>query len=74
MSFEFIQTGVNLAIIQRLGTLTNRLEQQRLRVQLRIHSEDVEDDSGRGPIVAGSDDVTITNDEQQFALVIVVES
>lgn len=74
MAFKLVQARIDFPVIQRLGTLTNRFEQQRLRVELRVNAENVQNNSGRRTIVTTTDDIAIANDENQLAFVIIIES
>ena len=73
MAFELIQTRVHLAIVELLRPLADGLVQEWLRIELRVDSKDVEDNTGRGAVVTSSDDVPVADDEDQLALVVVVE-
>ena len=55
------------------STLTQRYETQRLRIVVGIRTKDVQDDPRSRSVVAGADDVAITDDENQFALVVILE-
>ena len=74
MSLEFVEAGINFAVVESLCALADRLEEQRLRVELRINAQDVENDTRSRAIVATTDDVAIADDEDELALVIVVQS
>ena len=73
MPLEFVQTRIYLPIIQRLTALTDTLEQERLRVDVRIHTENVEHDPWGRTIITRTDDVPVTDDENELALIVVVE-
>jgi hypothetical protein len=74
MPLELIKTRIDLAIIQRLRSFTHTLEQQGLHVEVGIHTENIENNPRRRPVVSATDDVTIADDENELALVVVVES
>ena len=73
MAFELIQTRVDLAVIELLRAFTNGLVQKRFRIELRVHTEDVKHDTRRRAVVSSTNDVTVANDEDEFALVVVVQ-
>lgn len=55
-------------------SITDRLEAERLRVDRRIRTKNVEDDLRSRSVVSTSDDHSIANDEEQLPLVVVLES
>lgn len=73
MTLKLIQPRIDLRIIHLLAPLSNTLEQQRLRVQFRIHPNDIKHDPGRGSIVSRTDDVPIADDEDEFPFVVILE-
>lgn len=73
MTLKLIESTVNLAVIQLLRAFANRLKQKRFRVELRIDAEQVKDDSWRRTVVTGTDNVTVAKEEDELALVVVVE-
>ena len=73
MAFELIQTRVHLAIVELLRPLADGLVQEWLRIELRVDSKDVEDNTGRGAVVTSSDDVPVAYDEDKLPLVVVVQ-
>lgn len=73
MTLKFIQSRIDLAIVQCPISLTNTLEQQRLRVQLGVDSKNVQHDSRSGTIISTTDDVAIADDEDELALVVIIE-
>ena len=74
MTFELVETGVDLAVVESLHTLSNRLHPERLRIQLRVDAKDVEDDAGCGAVVASTNNVTVADDEDELSLIVIVES
>jgi hypothetical protein len=74
VTLEFIETRVDFAIIERLGTFTDRFEQERFGIEFRVNAKDIQHDSRGRPIVPTTDNVAIANNEQQLPLVVVVES
>ena len=74
MSLEFVEAGINFAVVESLCALADRLEKQRLRVELRINAQDVENDTRSRAIVATTDDVAIADDEDELALVVVLKA
>ena len=74
MTFKLVETRVDFSVVELLGSLSDGLEQQRLWVQLRVDSEDVEDDSRGRSIVSTSDDVSVAENEHELPLVVVLES
>lgn len=73
MALELIQTGVNLPVVQLLRTLTNRLEQERLRIKLRVDTENIQDNARRGTVVTATDNIAVADDEDELSLVVVVQ-
>ena len=74
MALELIQSRVHLAVVQLLRAFTNRLEQQRLGVQLRVDTKDIQNDSRGCTIVTTTDDVSVTDNEDELPFVVVLES
>ena len=74
MALEFVEAGIYFAVVEGLCALADRLEEQRLRVELRINAQDVENDTRSRAIVATTDDVAIADDEDELALVVVLEA
>lgn len=73
MTFMFVQPRIHLSIIQLLTSISNRLEHERLRLSFRINTQDIKGDLGCRSIVILSSDISITNDKDQSAFVVVVE-
>lgn len=63
MTFKFIKSGVNLAVIQLFTTLTDASEHQRLRVERGVNTEDIENDPRCGAIVSTTDDIAVADEE-----------
>ena len=57
-----------------LLTFSEREEAERFRIEVGIDSEDVENDSRRRSVVSGSDDHSVAEDDDEFPLVVVLES
>ena len=74
MSLEFVEAGIDFAVVESLCTLADRLEEQRLWVKLRVDAQDVEDDARSCAIVATTNDVAIADDEDELALVVVLKA
>ena len=74
MALEFVEAGIYFAVVESLCALADRLEEQRLRVELRINAQDVENDTRSRAIVATADDVAIADDEDELALVVVLKA
>ena len=75
MTFKLVQARIDLAIVELLGTLTDRLEHKRLRIpRCRINAKDVQHNVRRGSIIAATNDVAVTNDEDELPLVVIVQS
>ena len=74
MSLELVKTRIDLAIIQSLGTLADTLEQKGLDVKVRIHTKDIKNNPRRRPVISATDNVPIADDENEFALIVIVES
>ncbi|KAI6770917.1 hypothetical protein HG531_009772 [Fusarium graminearum] len=74
VALKLVQTRVNFTVVELLGTVANRLEGKRRRINLGINTENVENNLGCRTIVAFTDDDTITDDTDKFALVVVLKS
>ena len=73
MTFVLVEPRIHLRIVDLLATFSDTLEQERFRVELRVYTEDIEDDSRRGSVVSGPDDVSVTNDKYEFPFVVIVQ-
>lgn len=73
MTLKLVQPGVYLSIIQSLRPLSYTPKQQRLRIPIRIHPQDIQSNPRRRPVVPASNNVPIADDEDEFPLVIVIE-
>jgi hypothetical protein len=73
VSFEFIETTVYLAVVECFGALADALEKERLGIDFGIHAEDIEGNSRCCTIVTTSNDVAVTDNEDELAFVVVVE-
>ena len=73
MTLELVQSRVNLAVVESFGAFADRLEEQRLRIELGVNTKNVGDDTGSRPIVAATCDITVTDDEDKLPLVIVIQ-
>ena len=73
MTFELVQPRVNLPVVDLLRAFTNGLEHQGFRVQLRVDTEDVKNNTRSRTVVAASDNVTVADDEEKLPLVVVVQ-
>lgn len=73
MPFELVEPRVDFAIVQCLRSFTYRFEQQRFWIKLRVNSKDIHHNPWRGSIVPTTDDVTVADNEDQFAFVVVFE-
>jgi hypothetical protein len=74
VAFKLVKTGVNLAVVKLLTAGADGLEGEGRRINLGVNSENIENNLGRGTIVTLTNDNTITNDTDELALVIVLES
>lgn len=74
MTSVLIQTSVDLTHVVLLQSLAEREERERLRVKVGINTQDVERNSRRGSVVARTDDVAITDDDDELPLVVVLEA
>lgn len=74
VTFELVETRVDLSVVELLGSFSDGLEEQRLWIQLRVDSEDIEDDSRSRSIVSTSDDVSVAENEHELPFVVVLES
>lgn len=73
MSLKFIQTRVNLAIVESASTFSDRLEHQRLWIERRINTKDIEHNTGCGAVVPASSNVPVTDEEDKLTLVVIIE-
>ncbi|KAI3482061.1 hypothetical protein L1887_55325 [Cichorium endivia] len=74
VAFELVETRVDLGVVELLGTFGDGLEHERLGVDLGIDAEDVEHDTWRGTVVAAADDHAVADEEEELALVVVLEA
>ena len=63
MTFKFIESGVDLAVIQLFTALSDAPEHQRLRVERRINAKNIESDTWCGAIISTTDDVAVADEE-----------
>lgn len=73
MPLMLIQARIHLRIIQLPTPLADTLEQQRLRIELRINPKNIQDDPRGRPIIARPNNISVADDEDKLALVVVVE-
>lgn len=73
MSLKFIQSRVNLAIVESASTFSDRLEHQRLWVERRVNTKDIEHNTGCGAVVPASSNVPVTDEEDKLTLVVIIE-
>jgi hypothetical protein len=74
MTFVLIQTRIDFSIVQLLRSITDTLEHQWLGLSLWAHTQDIEHDLRCRLVVILSGDISVTNDKDESALVIVVEN
>ncbi|KAF9224706.1 hypothetical protein BS17DRAFT_766102 [Gyrodon lividus] len=53
--------------------LDNNKETKRLRIKVQVHSKDIKHNVWGRSVILGSDNVPITNDQDQFVLVVILE-
>lgn len=70
----FVQSSIDFAHVVLLRPLAQRLETERLGIEVRIHSEDIQDDGWRSLFVTETLDISVTNDHEKLSFVIVLES
>jgi len=63
MTFKFIKSRVDLAIVQLFTTLSDAPEHQGLRVEGGINTENIESDAWCGTIVSTTDDIAVADEE-----------
>ena len=73
MTFKLVEARINLAIIELLGAFADRFEQERLGIKLWIDTKNIQNNARRSTVIPTTDDVAVTNDEQEFALVVVIK-
>ena len=73
VSLVLVQPRVHLAIINLFRTFANRSEHQRLRINLGVDTQNIQNDPRRRTVVPAPNDVAVTNDEHQLALVVIVK-
>jgi hypothetical protein len=74
MTFVLIQPRIDFSIVQLLRSITDTLEHQWLGLSLWAHTQDIEHDLGCRLVVILSGDISVTNDKDESALVIIVEN
>lgn len=74
VTFELVQARVNLPVVELLRPLPDGLEHERFRIpRRRIDAEDVQHNVGCGSFVATTNDIAITDDENQLPFIVVVQ-
>ena len=74
MAFELVQARINLPIVELLRSLPDGLEHERFRIpSRRINAEDVQHNVRCGSFITTTDDVAITDDEDQLPFIVVVQ-
>jgi hypothetical protein len=73
MSLELVKSGVDFSVVELPRAFTDRLEQQGLGIELGVDTENVQHNSRGRAIVSASDDISVANDKDQLALVVVVQ-
>lgn len=73
VTFKFVQTRVDFAVIDLLRTLGNRLEHERFRVEFGVDTENIEDNSRCRPIVSTANNIPVAYHEDEFAFVVVLQ-
>ena len=63
VSSDFIQTREDLAHVVLFRALAKREEAEGLRIDVGVSTEDFKHDTGRGHVVARTDDHTVADDE-----------
>ena len=72
VSSNLIQAREDLAHVVLLGALAERDEAERLGIVVGIRTEDIEHDARCWPIVTGTDNHTVADNDKELALVIVL--
>jgi hypothetical protein len=63
MPFKFIEPGIDLAVVQLFATLADAPEHQRLGIEGRINTENIEGNAWCGAIISATDDITVADEE-----------
>jgi hypothetical protein len=74
VTLVFIETGVDLAVVELFTSLAERLARQCRWVHLWINSENVQNDLRGGTVISATNNHTVTNDEDQLSLVVILQS
>lgn len=72
-SFNLVQSTPHLAVIELLRPFRDRLEHERIGINVLIDAEDVEYNTRSRSIVTGSDNHAVTDDHKQLSFVVVGE-
>lgn len=73
MTSSFVKTGIDLGHVVLFRTVSNREETESFGVESRVCTEDVENDLRSRSVVSGSNNVSVTDNHQEFALVVVLK-
>lgn len=72
MARALVETRVDFTHVVLLGTFTKRREAEWLGIQVRVCAENVEDDPGGGAIVTGTNNHTITDNQEKLAFIVIL--
>jgi hypothetical protein len=74
MALELVQARVNHSIVELPGAFADTLEHEWFRIQARIDAQNIQHNSRSGTIITRPDIISITDDEEEFPLVVILES
>ena len=63
LSFKLIKSSVDLAVIQLPTAIADASEHQRLGVERRVNSKNIEGNTRCGTIISATDDIAVTDEE-----------
>src|SRR5690242_16535528 len=71
VAFEFVETRVDLAVVELLTAFTDGPEGKSRRVDLGIDTEDIQNNLGSRAVVTTSNNHSVADDADQFALIVI---
>ena len=73
MTLILVQPRVHFAIIKLFRALTNGVEQEWFQIKCRVYPKDIEDYLWHGMIISTANYIPISDEENQFSLVLIFE-
>lgn len=71
MALKLIEARVHLSVVELFRALANRFEKERFGIEFGINAQDIEDYPRRSAIVPAANDVAVTNQNDELALVVI---